>query len=85
MDTWMIFVAGLIIGIIIMSIIVVACKADDIERDEHCELCVYNKSADEIKQIKRDRALDGVIIVDPWEEIVQVGENKYMIKTKSRR
>lgn len=70
MDQYMIFVAGLIVGMIAMSIIVIACNLDNAEED---------------KKSKLDRALEGVIYLDPWEEIVRVDENKYMIKIKGRR
>lgn len=70
MDQYMIFVAGLIVGMIVMSIIVIACNLGNAEED---------------KKSKLDRALEGVIYLDPWEEIVRVDENKYMIKIKGRR
>ena len=47
---------------------------------------VVGCNLDNIKEVKKqDKALDGIIYLDPWEEIVRVGENKYMIKIKSRR
>ena len=70
MGQYMIFVAGLIVGIIVMSIIVITCNLDNSEED---------------KKSKLDRALEGFIYLDPWEEIVRVDENKYMIKIKGRR
>jgi len=71
----MIFVAGLIVGMIAMAIIVIACNLDNVEEDKKSKLdCALN-----------DLAAEGVIYLDPWEEIVQVGENKYMIKIKGRR
>ena len=70
MDQYMIFVAGLIVGMIAMAIIVITCNLGNVEEDKKSDL---------------DRALEGVIYVDPWEEIVRVDENKYMIKIKGRR
>lgn len=77
MDQYMIFVAGLIVGMIAMAIIVIACNLGKAEEEED-------------KKSKLDHTLDylaseGIIYLDPWEEIVRVDENKYMIKIKGRR
>ena len=73
MDQYMIFVAGLIVGMIVMSIIVIACNLDNSEEESKVQ-----SNLDYL-------AAEGIIYLDPLEEIVRVDENKYMIKIKGRR